>query len=91
MGVAVDTLRIWKCMFEGIELDKISTSMTANATCAPLLAMYICLAQKAGIDLSKLDGTVQNDILKEYIARNTYIFPPEPSLRLVSRCGRVLQ
>ena len=84
VGVAVDTLRDMEVLFEGIELDKISTSMTANATCAPLLAMYICLAQKAGIDLARLDGTVQNDILKEYIARNTYIFPPEPSLRLVA-------
>jgi methylmalonyl-CoA mutase, N-terminal domain len=84
VGVAVDTLRDMEIMFEGIELDKISTSMTANATCGPLLAMYICLARKSGIDLAKLDGTVQNDILKEYIARNTYIFPPEPSLRLVA-------
>jgi len=84
VGVAVDTLRDMEVLFEGIELDKISTSMTANATCALLLAMYICLAQKAGIDLARLDGTVQNDILKEYIARNTYIFPPEPSLRLVA-------
>ncbi len=77
VGVAVDTLRDMEVMFEGIELDKISTSMTANATCGPLLAMYICLAKKSGIDLAKLDGTVQNDILKEYIARNTYIFPPD--------------
>ena len=84
VGVAVDTLKDMEVLFEDIELDKISTSMTANATCAPLLAMYICLAQKAGIDLSRLDGTVQNDILKEYIARNTYIFPPQPSLRLVA-------
>jgi len=84
VGVAVDTLKDMEVLFDGIELDKISTSMTANATCAPLLAMYICLAQKAGIQLSRLDGTVQNDILKEYIARNTYIFPPEPSLRLVA-------
>ncbi|MFA5063900.1 MAG: methylmalonyl-CoA mutase family protein [Dehalococcoidia bacterium] len=84
VGVAVDTLHDMEVMFDGIELDKISTSMTANSTCAPLLAMYICLASKAGVDLSKLDGTVQNDILKEYIARNTYIFPPEPSLRLVA-------
>jgi len=84
VGVAVDSLKDMELLFEGIELEKISTSMTANATCAPLLAMYICLAQKKGIELGKLDGTVQNDILKEYIARNTYIFPPEPSLRLVA-------
>jgi len=94
VGVAVDSLQDMEVLFEGIELDKISTSMTANATCAPLLAMYICLAQKKGIDLTKLDGTVQNDILKEYIARNTYIFPPEPSLRLVAdiaeHCSRNL-
>ena len=83
VGVAVDTLRDLEIMFEGIEIDKVSTSMTINATCGPLLAMYICLARKSGVDLAKLDGTVQNDILKEYIARNTYIFPPEPSLRLV--------
>jgi len=84
VGVAVDSLRDMEVLFEGIELDQISTSMTVNATCAPLLAMYICLAEREGIDLDKLDGTVQNDILKEYIARNTYIFPPEPSLRLVA-------
>jgi methylmalonyl-CoA mutase N-terminal domain/subunit len=84
VGVAVDTLADMEIMFKGIELDKISTSMTVNATCGPLLAMYICLAEKSGIDLAKLDGTVQNDILKEYISRNTYIFPPGPSLRLVA-------
>jgi methylmalonyl-CoA mutase N-terminal domain/subunit len=84
VGVAVDSLRDMEIMFEGIELDKISTSMTVNATCAPLMAMYICMAQRSGKSLDKLDGTVQNDILKEYIARNTYIFPPEPSLRLVA-------
>jgi methylmalonyl-CoA mutase, N-terminal domain len=84
VGVAVDTLQDMETMFKGIDLDKISTSMTANATCGPLLAMYICLAQKSGVDLARLDGTVQNDILKEYIARNTYIFPPAPSLRLVA-------
>lgn len=87
VGVAVDTLQDMEIMFKGIRLDQISTSMTANATCGPLLAMYICLAQKSGIDLASLEGTVQNDILKEYIARNTYIFPPEASLRLVVDIG----
>lgn len=83
VGVAIDTLKDMELMFDGIPLDKISTSMTINSTCCIVLAMYICLARNRGIDLAKLDGTTQNDILKEYIARNTYIFPPKPSLRLV--------
>jgi methylmalonyl-CoA mutase, N-terminal domain len=94
VGVPVDTLRDMEVLFEGIPLDKVSTSMTINATAPVLLAMYIALARKTGVDVSKLEGTVQNDILKEYIARGTYIFPPAPSMRLTTDifeyCGRHL-
>jgi len=84
-GVAVDTLKDMEILFKNIPLDKdkISTSMTINATAPILLAMYIALAKKQGVPLEKLEGTIQNDILKEYIARNAYIFPPSPSIRLV--------
>src|SRR5690606_14709951 len=68
----------------GIELQKISTSMTINATASVLLAMYIALARKQGADLSRLSGTIQNDILKEYAARGTYIYPPKPSMRVIT-------
>jgi methylmalonyl-CoA mutase N-terminal domain/subunit len=71
-------------IFEGIPLDKVSTSMTVNATCNVLLAMYIAVAKKQGVDPSKLQGTTQNDILKEYVARGTYIYPPKPSIRLIA-------
>ncbi len=81
-GVAIDTLKDMEILFNKIPLDKVSTSMTINATAAVLLAMYIVLAEKQGIGPEKLRGTVQNDILKEYIARGTYIYPPEPSMRL---------
>ena len=83
VGVAVNTLADFEALFDGIPLDKVSTSMTINAPAAVLLAMYIALAEKRGIDPTALRGTIQNDILKEYIARGTYIFPPRPSLRLV--------
>jgi methylmalonyl-CoA mutase N-terminal domain/subunit len=83
-GVAIDTLADMEILFEGISLDQVSTSMTINSTAAILLAMYLVVAQKQGIGADKLRGTIQNDILKEYIARGTYIFPPEPSLRLVT-------
>lgn len=83
VGVAVDTLQDMETMFQGIPMDKVSTSMTINATCGIILAMYICTAKKQGVDIAKLDGTTQNDVLKEYIARGTYIFPPKPSIRLV--------
>jgi methylmalonyl-CoA mutase N-terminal domain/subunit len=83
-GVAIDTLADMEILFDGIPLDKVSTSMTINSTASILLAMYIVVAQKQGISADKLRGTIQNDILKEYIARGTYIFPPEPSLRLVT-------
>ncbi|OTA41648.1 MAG: methylmalonyl-CoA mutase, partial [Symbiobacterium thermophilum] len=84
VGVAIDTLADMETLFEGIPLDKVSTSMTINAPAAVLLAMYIAVAEKQGVRPDQLTGTVQNDILKEYVARGTYIFPPEPSMRLVT-------
>jgi methylmalonyl-CoA mutase N-terminal domain/subunit len=84
VGVAIDTLRDVEILFRGIPLDKVSTSMTINSTAPILLAMYIALAKKQGVDPAKLDGTIQNDILKEYVARGTYIFPPRPSMRLIT-------
>jgi methylmalonyl-CoA mutase N-terminal domain/subunit len=83
LGVAIDTLRDMEEMFEGIPLDKISTSFTINSTASIILAMYVATAEKQGVDPSTLRGTIQNDIIKEYIARGTYIFPPEPSIRLI--------
>lgn len=84
VGVAVDTLADMEILFKDIPLDKVSTSMTINAPAAVLLALYIATAEKNGIERSKLSGTIQNDILKEYIARGTYIFPPKPSMRLIT-------
>jgi methylmalonyl-CoA mutase N-terminal domain/subunit len=84
VGVAIDTLADMEILFEGIPLEKVTTSMTINATAAILLAMVVTLARKQGADLTKLSGTVQNDILKEYISRGTHIFPPGPSMRLVT-------
>ncbi len=84
VGVAIDSLADMEALFAGIPLDKVSTSMTINSTAAILLAMYIAVAEKQGITPDKLSGTIQNDILKEYIARGTYRFPPQPSLRLTS-------
>jgi methylmalonyl-CoA mutase N-terminal domain/subunit len=84
VGVAIDTLEDMEILFKDIPLDKVSTSMTINSTAPILLAMYIALAKKQGIDPIKLDGTVQNDVLKEYIARGTHIFPPRPSMRLAT-------
>jgi len=83
-GVSVSTLRDMEIVFDGIPLDKITTSMTINAPAAVLLAMYIVVGEKQGVPQSVLDGTVQNDILKEYVARGMYIFPPKPSMRLVT-------
>ena len=83
-GVAVDSLRDMERLWEGIPLAEVSISMTINATAPIILAMYIAAAEKQGADKSKLNGTIQNDILKEYIARNTYIFGPTPSMRLVT-------
>ena len=84
VGVAIDSLKDMEILFEGIPLDKVSTSMTINAPAAILLAMYIALAEKQSIVPEKLSGTIQNDILKEYVARGTYIFPPKPSMRLIT-------
>jgi methylmalonyl-CoA mutase N-terminal domain/subunit len=84
VGVAIDTLQDMEDLFEGIPLDKVSTSMTINSTAPVLLAMYIALAKKQGIEPAKLQGTIQNDVLKEYIARGTHIFPPHPSMRLIT-------
>jgi methylmalonyl-CoA mutase N-terminal domain/subunit len=83
-GVAISSLEDMETLFDGIPLDKVSTSMTINAPAAILLAMYIAVAKKQGVEVSKLRGTIQNDILKEYIARGTYIFPPRPSMRLIT-------
>jgi methylmalonyl-CoA mutase N-terminal domain/subunit len=83
LGVAIDTLRDMEEMFDGIPLDKISTSFTINSTAIIILAMYVATAEKQGVNPSDLRGTIQNDIIKEYIARGTYIFPPEPSIRLI--------
>ncbi len=84
VGVAIDTLEDMEILFKDIPLDKVSTSMTINATAPILLAMYIALANRQGVGLDKLEGTTQNDILKEYMARGTYIFPPRPSMRLTT-------
>ena len=84
VGVAIDTLADMETLFRGIQLDKVTTSMTINATAATLLCMYVAVAKKQGANLHGISGTVQNDILKEYIARGTHIFPPGPSMRLVT-------
>ncbi len=84
VGVAIDSLRDIEVLFQDIPLEKVSTSMTINATAPILLAMYIALGKKQGIEPAKLNGTTQNDILKEYIARGTHIFPPRPSMRLTT-------
>jgi len=84
VGVAIDTLEDMELLFNEIPLDKVSTSMTINAPAAVLLAMYIAVGEKQGVSMDKLRGTIQNDILKEYAARGTYIFPPTPSMRLIT-------
>src|SRR5689334_6515266 len=84
VGVAIDTVEDMHVLLDGIPLDKVSTSMTINATASTLLAMYIVVAEERGIARGTLSGTIQNDILKEYIARGTYIYPPEPSLALIA-------
>ncbi len=84
VGVSISSIKDMETLFKGIPLDKVSTSMTINAPAAILLAFYIAVAKKQGVSLDKLRGTIQNDILKEYIARGTYIFPPEPSMRLIT-------
>ncbi len=84
VGVAIDSFEDMETLFREIPLERVSTSMTINATAAILLALYFAVAEKQGADLAKLSGTVQNDILKEYIARGTYIYPPGPALRIVT-------
>jgi methylmalonyl-CoA mutase, N-terminal domain len=84
VGVAIDSLADMEILFSGIDLGKVSTSMTINAPASVLLAMYIAVAEKQGVSLSQIKGTIQNDILKEYAARGTYIFPPKPSMRLIT-------
>ncbi|SNZ04913.1 methylmalonyl-CoA mutase [Natronoarchaeum philippinense] len=83
-GVAIDSLRDFETVFDGITLSDVSTSMTINAPASVLLAMYIALGDKQGVDREELRGTIQNDVLKEYIARNTYIYPPEQSMRIIT-------
>src|SRR5499425_3305502 len=84
VGVAIDSIEDMQRLFDGIDLTKISTSMTINATASILLALYVAVAKRAGGDIRKLSGTVQNDILKEYIARGTYIYPPAHAMRIVT-------
>jgi len=84
VGVAIDSLEDMERLFQGIQLEKVSTSMTINATGFILLALYVALAKKQGADLKKISGTIQNDILKEYAARGTYIYPPKPSMRIIT-------
>ena len=91
VGVAIDSLDDMRTLLAGLPLDKISTSMTINATASTLLCLYIAVAEEQGVPRDKLRGTIQNDILKEYIARGTYIYPPRPSLRLITRHLRVLR
>lgn len=83
-GVAIDSLEDMEILFKGIRLDEVTTSMTINSTASILLSMYIALAKKQGADLKKISGTIQNDILKEYAARGTYIYPPKPSMRIIT-------
>src|SRR5690242_3437146 len=84
VGVAIDSLEDMETLFEGIPLEKVSTSMTINSTAAILLCLYVAVAKKQGANLAKISGTVQNDILKEYIARGTYIYPVRPAMRIVT-------
>ena len=84
VGVAIDSLEDMETLFDGIPLERVSTSMTINSTASILLALYVAVAKKQGANLQRLAGTVQNDILKEYIARGTYIYPPRPAMRIVT-------
>ncbi|HMR92240.1 MAG TPA: methylmalonyl-CoA mutase family protein [Chitinophagaceae bacterium] len=94
VGVAIDSIRDMRILFDGIKLEEVSTSMTINATGFILLAFYVALAKEQGADLKKITGTIQNDILKEYAARGTYIYPPKPSMRIITDifewCGQEL-
>src|SRR5213082_2534737 len=84
VGVAIDSIEDMQRLFDGIDLTKISTSMTINATASILLALYVAVARRQGADVRRLSGTVQNDVLKEYIARGTYIFPPAQAMRIIT-------
>ncbi len=84
VGVAICTLADMERLFDGIPLEKITTSMTINSTAAILLAMYVLTARRQGVEARRLSGTIQNDILKEYIARGTYIYPPRPAMRIIT-------
>src|ERR1700751_2927052 len=84
VGVAIDSIDDMQRLFDGIDLTKISTSMTINATASILLALYVAVAKRQGADIRKLSGTVQNDVLKEYIARGTYIYPPHQAMRIIT-------
>ena len=92
VGVSIDSIEDMRTLFEGISLEKISTSMTINATAFILLAFYVALAKQQQADLKKITGTIQNDILKEYAARGTYIYPPKPSMKIITDifewCGK---
>lgn len=83
-GVAIDTGEDMKVLFDQIPLDKMSVSMTMNGAVLPVLAFYIVAAEEQGVTSDKLTGTIQNDILKEYLCRNTYIYPPKPSMRIIA-------
>src|SRR6201999_2967856 len=83
-GVAIDTIDDMKILFDGIPLDQMSVSMTMNGAMIPILAFFIVAGEEQGVPQEKLDGTIQNDILKEFMVRNTYIYPPEPSMRIIS-------
>src|SRR5919109_1279309 len=84
VGVAIDSIDDMETLLRGIPLDKVSTSMTINATASILLALYLVVAERQGVPWEKVNGTIQNDVLKEYIARGTYIYPPEPSMRVIT-------
>src|SRR5664279_1337710 len=84
VGVAIDSLMDMETLFDGIPLDKVSTSMTINSPAAMVFAFYLCVAEKQGVSFDKLRGTLQNDILKEYIAQKEFIYPPEPSMRIIT-------
>ncbi|XP_014817821.1 PREDICTED: methylmalonyl-CoA mutase, mitochondrial-like [Calidris pugnax] len=83
-GVAIDTVEDTKILFDGIPLEKMSVSMTMNGAVIPVLATFIVTGEEQGVPQAKLTGTIQNDILKEFMVRNTYIFPPEPSMRIIA-------
>ena len=82
-GVAIDSVEDMKILFDGIPLDEMSVSMTMNGAVLPVLALYVVAAEEQGVPPEKLSGTIQNDILKEFMVRNTYIYPPEPSMKII--------